>query len=268
MREQEYSELLSETKRGLKTGENLAVKAIQKTTSAISGSNFAFSKNIEEKLGEAYGNLTEQDVMLLSSKGIVWSVSILLSMFLQDFISLKQAQIQAKLNGNKIKKEMKRVSEVFAETKKILEKYSKIDDEEDEKIRVAHKGEWPDSIIAMISKRFEKTGKPYVRKFIPRRINDLSAQLISDLEEAEKVITTSTRYSGDIKVSISPLAEFQDIKMEYKEIQTERDLKNHYRDILLKISEEYKLPIRVITRNELLNAICDFIKSEKLIPKH
>ena len=106
MQEQEYSELLNETKRGLKTGENLAVKAIQKTTSAISGSNFAFSKNIEEKLGEAYGNLTEQDVMLLSSKGIVWSVSILLSMFLQDFISLKQAQIQAKLNGNKIKKEI------------------------------------------------------------------------------------------------------------------------------------------------------------------
>ena len=95
----------------------------------------------------------------------------------------------------------------------------------------------------------------------------MSAQLISDLEEAEKVITTSTRYSGDIKVSIPPLVELQDIKMEYKEIQTERDLKNHYRDILLKISEEYKLPIRVITRNELLNAICDFIKTKKLIPK-
>ncbi|MBC2882570.1 hypothetical protein H7R39_04740 [Campylobacter sp. Marseille-Q3452] len=267
MQEQEYSELLNETKRGLKTGENLAVKAIQKTTSAISGSNFAFSKNIEEKLSEAYGNLTEQDVMLLSSKGIVWPVSILLSMFLQDFISLKQAQVQAKLNGNKIKKEMKRISEIFAETKKILEKYSKIDDDEDEKIKATHKNEWPSSIMTMIDRRFEKTNKPHVRKLIPRRINEMSDQLISDLEEAEKVITTSTRYSGDIKVSIPPLVELQDIKMEYKEIQTERDLKNHYRDILLKISEEYKLPIRVITRNELLNAICDFIKTKKLIPK-
>lgn len=273
--EQEYRKMIDDTILNSEA-EDLAVKIIQNNylffanNQSSNLNDFLFYENVAKKIKEAYSNLTEQDFKIIAINNPGLMIAKILTGFFMDFITLKEAQLETKTTRAKNKKEKQRISEAFLETRKILEKYIKLDEEEAKQVK-KETDEILGAAKALIDRHFESMGGR-ILKFNPkRRVGELAKKIIEDLNEAEDIILNNRQYDKKFHTSITPYMfkenGFVSCEQIKTEITTERDLKNHYQKMLLKISEEYKLPTRVITRNELLNAICDFIKTKKLIPK-